>query len=385
MGDTNRSQLAYIPEVTWGVTPGSPAMSEIRFTGESLNKNIQNILSQEIRSDRQVTDLIQVGKETSGDINFELSYGNFDTFLKAALWSAGWSTPLAVSSTVISASTTDDSFNRASGSFVSDGIVPYQWIKIAGFSNAGNNGYFRVLTVAALKITVDANLTTESAGNTITIKGSYIRNGTTQNSFTIEKGFLDISQYIAFTGQVINNLQLNVASQQIVTGSMSFMGKDASISGTPLDASLTAANANEVVNAIGNIGSLRENGVEVATPNFIRSFSVNLVNNVRTKYAVGSDSPIGLGVGKIDLTGNLSTYFGNEDIYEKYLNGTRTSLDFRITDSAGNTILIDIPEMEFDSGTVVAQGQDQDVYAEMGYRAVRDGTYGYMIQISTFA
>lgn len=385
MTDSNRTQISYIEEVTWGTTPGSPAMAELRLTSESLIKNISNIVSQELRSDRQVTDLIQVSKEASGDINFELSYGTYDNLLESALFS-DWSTPLSVSASVISAAASDNSYNRASGSFVSDGITVGQWIKVAGFTgNTANNGYSRVVSVVALKIVVTGiTLVDDAAGETVTITGSYLRNAVTPKSFTIEKGFLDATEYFKFVGMIVNSFSLNVEAQQVVTGSFGFMGKDGTLSATPLDASITAANTNEVMNAIGNVGSIKEGNTEVTSPNYVRSVSIALSNNLRQQYAVGSDSLIGIGAGKCDVTGTINTYFGNSDVMDKFIAGSQTSIDFRISDAAGNTYIFDMPQVEFDSANVVAQGQDQDVFAEMNYRAMRDATYGFTIQICKF-
>jgi len=78
--DTSRSQLFYLEETVWGITPAA-ALNAVRFTGESLNFSIENTQSNEIRSDRQITDLIQTDAEPGGDINFELSYGAFDDLI----------------------------------------------------------------------------------------------------------------------------------------------------------------------------------------------------------------------------------------------------------------------------------------------------------------
>ena len=72
MSDTNRVDLNYAKETVWG-TVATCAYKEIRFTGESLSHNISNVQSAEIRSDRQITDLIQVDQEPTGGFNFELS------------------------------------------------------------------------------------------------------------------------------------------------------------------------------------------------------------------------------------------------------------------------------------------------------------------------
>jgi hypothetical protein len=43
MSDANRSQIAYVEEVTPGTFPGTATMTKLRFTDESLNYNIEGI------------------------------------------------------------------------------------------------------------------------------------------------------------------------------------------------------------------------------------------------------------------------------------------------------------------------------------------------------
>lgn len=60
---------------------------QVRFTGESLNFNIENTKTNEIRPDRTETDLIQTSAAGGGDVNFEMSYGSFRDWLQAVLCS----------------------------------------------------------------------------------------------------------------------------------------------------------------------------------------------------------------------------------------------------------------------------------------------------------
>lgn len=91
MTNASQTRLAYVTESTWGTTPSTPAFQNLRFTGESLNPNIENTVSNEIRPDRNVTDLIQTGQSAGGSFAFELSYGSFDDILESLMQSA-WST-----------------------------------------------------------------------------------------------------------------------------------------------------------------------------------------------------------------------------------------------------------------------------------------------------
>ena len=90
MVDSSQTRLAYIVESTYGTTPATPTFLNQRFTSESLNANIENRVSNEIRADRNVTDLIQVGADGGGAVDFELSYGSFDAWLESLMFGA-WS------------------------------------------------------------------------------------------------------------------------------------------------------------------------------------------------------------------------------------------------------------------------------------------------------
>ena len=92
MGSANRVRLSSIAEVTKGVTPATPALQTERWLSESLAYNIENVQSEQIRADRTEGDLIQVGADSSGDINIELSWGTFDHYFAQAFcnaWVAG--------------------------------------------------------------------------------------------------------------------------------------------------------------------------------------------------------------------------------------------------------------------------------------------------------
>lgn len=90
MVDSSQTRLAYIAESTYGTTPSTPTLKIQRFVSESLNANIENIVSNEIRADRNVTDLIQVGSSGGGSVDFELSYGSFDDWLESLMFGT-WS------------------------------------------------------------------------------------------------------------------------------------------------------------------------------------------------------------------------------------------------------------------------------------------------------
>lgn len=84
-------ELSYVPEVTYGVTPVTPAMKIFRNTSVGLKPAKQTFVSQEIRRDRQIRDVRHGTRGMTGPVSFELSYGDFDTILEAALFGT-WAT-----------------------------------------------------------------------------------------------------------------------------------------------------------------------------------------------------------------------------------------------------------------------------------------------------
>lgn len=86
MSDANRVALGLVEEVTLGNTPASPAIQALRITNApSLAFEPNTVVSDEIRADRQITDLILVGAEAGGEVGFELSFNALDTILGGAL------------------------------------------------------------------------------------------------------------------------------------------------------------------------------------------------------------------------------------------------------------------------------------------------------------
>ena len=95
MSDTNRVgvRIARSSARDVPITLAPNELTQVRYTGApGLGFQPQNIISNEIRADRQVADLILVGAEAGGNLNFELSALGFDTLIESALFATFIST-----------------------------------------------------------------------------------------------------------------------------------------------------------------------------------------------------------------------------------------------------------------------------------------------------
>lgn len=89
MSDTNRVGLRFFrSSQRTAPIPGGPFnLNQLRFTGTpNLAFTPNTIVSNEIRPDRQISDLILVGAEAGGDTGIELSYQAFDDLITGALF-----------------------------------------------------------------------------------------------------------------------------------------------------------------------------------------------------------------------------------------------------------------------------------------------------------
>lgn len=119
----------------------------VRHTGESLKQDTTVITSEEIRSDRQIADIIRTGVGASGGVDFELSYGTFDDFLQAVLFSAGWSTEVLLPAAPSLLSDPGDA-NTGDGvltTILADNAAPVETWTITCTSTVGPPAFFSVV------------------------------------------------------------------------------------------------------------------------------------------------------------------------------------------------------------------------------------------------
>lgn len=387
MSDSSRVKFGAIPEVSWGVTP-SAARKNIRITGESLSHNTNFVMSEEIDGTGQNSDVVRTAVEASGNIEFEMSYGNIDDLLEGVMRDA-WDTAITTSSTAIAASNSGSSFTSGSLNFTTQGMVVGGWYYFDGFTgNSGeNNGWYQVTSIASGTLGVlPAPVSDETAGDTVTITGSHIHTGTTAKSFTLEKEFSDITQFMSFTGCRAGGMDLNIQPGSIITGSIPFQGKiGARGTATVGNGAPTAAPTNPVMNAVDNVTLVKENGSAVQVKITSMSFSLN--NALRPQPQVGQLANSGIGSGTVEVTGNVTFYLDSNAvaIVDKYLNNTVSSLSFLLSDSLGNAYMFSFDQLKFTTGSPVTPGKDQDVVVSCDFSAYKDPTYATTMSITRLA
>lgn len=132
--------LNYIEEDDFGVVPATPQMKRLRHTSSSLVLSKDSFQSDELRSDAQISDFRHGNKQANGDIGIELSYGEYDAFLAAAIRATGWAPDPETGNDAIVAGT-------HMRSFVIERV----------FNDIGQYEYFTGCEVNTLSFTVEPN------------------------------------------------------------------------------------------------------------------------------------------------------------------------------------------------------------------------------------
>lgn len=293
----SRTQLAYVAEVTYGTTPGTPAMAAVPFNTHSLDMAKTRVQSSEITPDRMPR-IDRHGQRTvSGDIIVDMRPADYDWLLEGALF----------------------------GTFATN----------------------------------------------------ILNTGTTVKSFTLEDGALDIAQYRAFSGCMVNTMQLSVAPNQMTKATFGIMGKNLAQSSSPLDASITAASGNEPFDSFS--GTISEGGSPIA---YVNSIDFTLNNNLNPTFVLGSVSTPQMEFGMSTLEGTMTVYYQDASLITKFLNETESSLSLVLDDRvAGLNYTLLLPRIKI-NGAAVPVANPASRLITIPFVALRDSSTGTQLRIT---
>lgn len=386
MADGSGHSLFVVEETVPGTTPTNPALIQVRNTGTTLALNKDSLQSEEIRDDRQISDFRLGANQVAGDIPFELSYGSFDLLLEGALLSDPWA-PIA-DTTVISIDSALGTFTRSTGDFLADGFLAGQTIISSGYVDSNNNGRFTIDSLTDLVLTVSPadgqTQTTEAGGGDeqILTANQIIKAGKTRKSLSFIRYFSDVlpadKPYHIFTGNELNQLQLTIAANTMVTGSFSVVGRGQTLAndltglGTP---TYPAVSTTKPLDSF--TGVLKEGGTTIAV---ITEVSLTLQNGIEPKFVVGSKDSIAPSIGRSNLTGQITAFFEDSTLLEKFINETESDIEFTLPDAAGNQQTYRIPRVIYTGGQPDVSGEGPVTLA-MPFQAVLDATQATNIVI----
>jgi hypothetical protein len=198
-----------------------------------------------------------------------------------------------------------------------------------------------------------------------------LKNGITPTSLTIEETYElgATDTFRRFTGCMINTMSLSIGARAAVTGSFGIMGRmealaEAIVAGAtyadPSETPVSTASANIADLAIGSI---------VPAP-IVRSLSLEISNNLRTRPAVGTKFSAEFGMGRFDVSGTMECYFQNKVLYQACLDHGLADLTFKVGNATGEKYQFDIDKLRLGDGNVTAGGNDDDIMVSIPFRGL---------------
>lgn len=285
----SRHAVLYCAENEPGAAPENPRMKYLRNTSCSLNLSRDSFVSNELRQDRQISDVRTGTNQVGGDIGIELSYGNFDDFIEAALCG--------------------------------------------------------------------------------TWKDNEVTAGVEERSFTIERAFNDIKKYTAYKGCFVNTFSLSIQPNAMATGTFGIIGMDAETRDVPLCENPTPAGTGRPYDTY--TGELREGERLIAV---VTGIEMNLDNGIEPQFVLfRRDAPF-VSYGKSNITGTLTAFFENQDLIQKFLDETPTSLEFTLGGPEGSYTFI-LPNIRYTGADDPVDG-DGPISISMPFQAVLDECTG---------
>lgn len=207
-----------------------------------------------------------------------------------------------------------------------------------------------------------------------------LKAGVTRRSFTVERFFGDIltadKPYHRFTGVELNTLSLAINANAMITGGFGVLGQNMATD-TVIITGATYAAATTTSPLDSFTGTLNENGSPIAV---ITEISLSLENSLEARFVVGSKQSIRPSIGRSNVTGQVTAYFENSTLLEKFINETESSIVFELPDAAGNKYTFTLPRIKYTGGQPDVDGEGPITLA-MPFQALLDPTTGTNLMI----
>jgi hypothetical protein len=249
-------------------------------------------------------------------------------------------------------------------------------IYFSGFTNAGNNGWKKVTAVTDLVLTVSQTCTneTKSTGNVEMGSGvGYLVTGTTAGiqSFTIEEGFVGITQYHSIKGAKVDKFSISCQPDKMIDGSFDLVGMTyTGLSASSIASSVSAAGTNSPFDSF--TGSLSINsGATTEADAIVSGVNIQISNALSRKFAIMSQNAAAVGEGRVNVSGSVNAFFTTSaPLAVLYAAETEITMSIRLIDLDGNAYVFDIPRLKFtkDSRSI----SENDVTESLDFQALID-------------
>lgn len=316
----------YIPEVTAGVTPTTPAWYPLRNTGGVPALTRDALVSNELDGSRETSSIRTGNKQITGEFAIELSAQSQDELLAGAMTSS-WVAGQTVSGLTIDVSASGKTFTRSAGDFTTEVQVG----DLIAFPDlAGDNAKpFIVTAVSALVVTgagIPHTLTDETDVTTDLIIGDKLETGNLCKTYSVLTVFTGkcgtVDAYLLTKGVEFSGFSIEQAVNAMVTGSFPFIGLSQEVlsalpAGSTFPYSFDAEPFASVdVSAFNGTAPLK----------LIDTFTITNDNATSAQFELGNDSVAFVERGRAANTFSLAGKLYDMTLLNLFLNETQVEM-----------------------------------------------------------
>lgn len=196
--------------------------------------------------------------------------------------------------------------------------------------------------------------------------GSYFhdyKTGGSQPSMVLEQGYNDIGVYQKFNGAKTSKFAIEFGGEGEQTAKFDVIGASETISASSYDDTPTVISAN-IFDRFQ--ASIKEGGTSIA---IVTKANLEVDLNLDTEgYAIGSNGErVKLLEGSLKINGNITAFFENSALLNKAINGTTSSLEFKLTNGS-DSLTFSLPEVIYERNSPSVTGS-KGILLELPYRA----------------
>ena len=340
-------------ETTWGVKPATNTGTELRRVTAEFNLERASFQSAEITSTAQTSDFRLGTDSVSGTLSGELSCASYKD-IWASLLRGTWTAGATTTATTIAAAA--GKLTRSAGSWITDGFKAGDLITVTGFtaSAAANNRNWLVTSVTATDLSIavanGVNLVTKAAGDSVTVAVAGKKLSVpidlasrTNESYTVEEYLAPSNEAYLTTGVKFGAASVKVQPNQINTVEFSAMGRTQELKDTPGAYFTSPAAAATTGVFSGNKGIILINGV---VQGVVTAADFEINGNIEASEVVGQRQAADISLGRISATGEISVYYEDGSIYNKFKNEEDVAIVLYFEADAGEYMVFKFPRVK---------------------------------------
>lgn len=210
--------------------------------------------------------------------------------------------------------------------------------------------------------------------------GNVLKAGSVRKSFSMERRFNDVGEYLRYRGVQIDTLQIGMTTGAVVGLTFGLWGRgmDAPDQAIITGATYPAAPTTKTMDAI--TGTITEGGSPIGVATEV---TLNLANNLNPRFVIGSAESLEPSIGRSSLTGTLSAFFEDSVLYQKFLTNADSSLQVVCSDGVDSFTFL-VPKLKYTGGDIPVSGEGP-VSIQMPFQGILDPVTGTNFQITRSA